>query len=1094
MRRQIIVFIMMAVLFICTDNHKAYSQGVTTGFMNGMVVDASGTSLPGATIVAVHLPSGTQYGTATAEDGRFIIPGMRVGGPYRVTVSYIGYSSWSQDDVYVNLGAATVINVPLAEVGVDLKEVYIVAKAGSVGQNTGTSTRIGPEDIANLPTINRNLNDFLRLTPQSSAYGGGISFGGVNNRYNAIYIDGAVNNDVYGLASSGTNGGQTGISPFSLDILEQLQVVLSPYDVTLGGFAGGGINAVTRSGTNIFKGSAYTYFKNETLVGKTNANLADRLNLDERARVADFSEQVYGFSFGGPIIKDRLFIFTNVEIQEDETPRPFDVSLYTSVAGRNQASDIENLRNHLLSTYNYDPGTFGNTAGNLSGVKIFGKIDYNISNEHRLTIRHQYTKAEQFNRFAGGRNTINFSNNGIYFPSTTNSSAIELNSRFGTEFSNNLILSYVAVRDNRQTMGDPFPYVFIEDVSDGVIRFGSEEFSTANRLDQDILSITNNFNIYKGAHKITLGTHNEFYSAYNVFIGQNFGTYRYATLNDFLTNQPASRYDRSYSLVDNVTGPETSAAADFNAIQLGFYAQDEWSVNRNFTITAGVRLDIPIITTDPGKDTYFNNTALPKFVAKYPEAEGIVAGQAPDGQLMFSPRLGFSYDTDGSGRNILRGGVGIFTSRIPFVWPGAMFTNNGMTIGRVDQRNIVGGVFFRPDINNQYVHPNPALPQGQVDIFTKDFKYPQVFRTNLAYDFDLPWGIVSTVEAMYTKTLNNINYANINSSPDVAFNWTDSPDNRKVYVSSNIDDTYSAVYLASNTSDGYGYNLSASFAKNFPFGLSAMVAYSYNDAYALSEGTSSQNSSQWRGHINIDGRNNPVYGRSDFAVGHRVISSLSYEKRWTADGSNRTSIALFYNGQSGNPYSYVIAGGLTADRRFDARNVNRERGSTNANRSLVYIPKNASEINLVSYTAGGVTFSPEQQWANLNQVIEDDPYLRNNRGQYAEKNASWAPFTSLFDVAVRHDFGLNLSGQTHRFQLSLDIGNFGNMLNSEWGTVYSVIGNFNNYYLYQFEGYEADGTTPRFTFRSDSSGLDRFSISDVASRWSMLFGIRYMFN
>lgn len=1094
---------MMAVLFIWTDSHKAYSQGVTTGSMNGLVVDASGTSLPGATIIAVHLPSGTQYGTATAGDGRFVIPGMRVGGPYRVTVSYIGYSSWTQEDVFVNLGAATVINVPLAEAGVDLQEVYIVAKAGSVGQNTGTSTRIGSEDIATMPSINRNLNDFLRLTPQSSAYGGGISFGGVNNRYNAIYIDGAVNNDVYGLASSGTNGGQTGISPFSIDIIDQLQIVLSPYDVTLGGFAGGGINAVTKSGTNVFKGTAYTYFKNQTLVGKTNAVLADRLGLEERTQVADFGENVYGFSFGGPIIKDKLFIFTNVEIQNDETPRPFDVSEYTSVAGRYSVADLENLRNHLINTYNYDPGTFGNTATNLNGVKIFGKIDYNLSNDHRLTLRHQYTKGEQYNRFSGSRNTVNFSNNGIYFPTTTNSSALELNSRFGNDYSNNFILSYVAVRDDRQTIGDPFPYVFIQDVSSGVLRFGSEEFSTANRLYQDIVSVTNNFNIYKGAHKITLGTHNEFYSAYNVFIGQNFGTYRFATLNDFLNNQPASNYDRSYSLVDNVTGSDTKAAADFNAMQLGFYAQDEWSVNRNFTITAGIRLDIPIITTDPGEDTYFNSTALPKLVAKYPDAKGIVAGQAPDGQLMFSPRLGFSYDTDGSGRNILRGGAGIFTSRIPFVWPGAMFTNNGLTLGRVDHRNIAGGVFFRPDINNQYVHPNPALPQGQIDIFTKDFKYPQVFRGNVAYDFDLPWGIVSTVEAMYTKTLNNINYTNINSSPDVAFTWTGTPDNRNVYVNQNIDfdpvtagvqNPYSAVYLASNTSDGYGYNLSASFAKNFPFGLSAMIAYSYNDAYALSEGTSSQNSSQWRGHINIDGRNNPVYGRSDFAVGHRVISSMSYEKKWSADGRNKTTVSLFYNGQSGNPYSYVIAGGLTADRRFDGRNVNAERGSTNANRSLVYIPKSASEINLVSYTAGGVTFSPEQQWANLNQVIEDDPYLRSNRGSYADKNASWAPFTSLFDVALRHDFGLNLGGQTHRFQLSMDIANFGNMLNSEWGTVYSVIGNFNNYYLYQFEGYEADGTTPRFTFRSDGSGLDRFSIADVASRWSMLFGIRYMFN
>ncbi len=1075
-------------------SNNTFAQGVTTGSMAGLVLDASGTSLPGATLMAVHTPSGTTYGTSTGTDGRFIIPGMRVGGPYRVTVSYIGYAGWQQDDINVNLGSVTTINVTLAEAGVELQEVFVVAKAGSVGQTTGTSTRINSDAITSLPAINRNLNDFLRLTPQGSAYGdGGFSFAGTNNRYNAIYIDGAVNNDVYGLAGSGTNGGQTGISPFSLDIIDQFQIVLSPYDVTLGGFAGGGVNAVTKSGTNTFQGTAYNYFKNETMVGKTNQVLADRLALTERTRVDEFVQNVYGLSLGGPIIKDKLFVFANVEVQADETPKPFELSQYTSVTGRVTEANLTTLRNHLINQYSYDPGTFGPTANNLDGLKIFAKLDYNLAPSHRLTLRHQFTKAELYERFAGSANTINFSNNGQYFPSTTNSSALELNSRFGTQFSNNLIVGFTSVRDDRDPIGDRFPYVYIEDVSSGLIRFGSEEFSTANRLDQDVLTLTNNFNIYRGAHKITVGTHNEYYNLYNVFIGQNFGTYRYANLNAFLTGVNAIRYDRSYSLVDNTTGDVTGAAADFSAMQLGFYAQDEWRINRNITITGGLRLDVPIILDDPSAEgnAYFNATALPRFVAAYPVAKGIEAGKAPEGQLMWSPRFGFTYDIIGDGRHVVRGGAGIFTSRIPFVWPGAMYTNNGITIGRVTQANITGGVSFRADVENQYKHPNPTIPAGQIDIFTKDFKYPQVFRTNLAYDVTLPYGIVATLEGLYTKTLNNILYTNINNDPTERFKWTGSPDNRKVYFNRNLDATYSAVYLASNTSKGYTYNLAGSLAKNFDFGLGATVAYSYGDAYALSEGTSSQNSSQWRGQVNIDGRNAPVFGRSDFAVGHRVISTLSYGYKWTRDGNNKTTVSIYYNGQSGMPFSYVIAGGATA------QNINAEQGSTNANRSLVYIPAQRSDINLINYTAGGVTVTADEQWENLNKLIESDKYLSANRGKYAEKNGAWAPFSHRFDVAVRHDFGLNINGQRHRFQVSLDVANVANLINPSWGTNYTIPGNFNNYFLYQFEGYEAapNNTTPRFTYRGgNKTDLDRFNIAGLSSRWSMMLGLRYMFN
>lgn len=1062
---------------------NVFAQGVTTSTLVGtVVVEETGEPLTGANIVAIHVPSGTTYGAAADFEGNYRIPNMRVGGPYTVRVTFTGFNSVELTELYLRLGETERQNFALSERSLELDEITVSARAGSAGQSSGTSTQISSETISTLPSIERNINDYLRTTPQSSGYtGGGITFAGMNNRFNAIYIDGAVNNDVFGLASSGTNGGQTGISPFSLDIIDQLQVVVSPYDVTLGGFAGGGINAVTKSGTNTFTGTAYRFVQNEGLVGKTNKTAADRIDA-EREKVDEFVQSSYGLSIGGPVIKDKLFFFLNAEIQDDETPRPFNVSEYTSVAGRASTGDLENLRNFVINNYSYDPGAYGDTQGALEGTKLFAKIDYNINQDHRLTLRHQYTKAEQFNRFQSTNRRINFSNNGILFPSETNSSALELNSMFGNQYANNLTLSYVTVRDNRKWLGDPFPYVIINDGAGGQIHLGTEPFSTANELNQNIFSITNNFQMFRGDHTITIGTHNEFYYMYNLFIPQNFGQYTYSSISSFLNNERPTAYARGYSLVDNITGPGSKAAAEFNAMQLGFYVQDEWNVNSNLVLTYGLRIDIPIITDDPADDGLINS-ALQTMGQFYDVANNARGGQAPDGQIMWSPRAGFTYSTFNDMEMVFRGGLGIFTSRIPFVWPGAMFNENGVTRGTVSLSNLPGNAYqgFRADYQNQYINPNISLPQGDISLFTKDFKYPQVFRTNLATDFVLPFDIRTTVEAIYTKTLNNLYYTQVNSNPTVRFRWTGTPDNRPVYANSNIVNQYSAVYLAANTSEGYSYNLAVSFAKTFDFGLDATLAYSYNDAYSVAENTSSQNSSQWRGQVHQFSRNDPAYGRSDFAAGHRVITALNYRFNWTGDRNNATTISLFMNAQSGTPYSYVMGG---------ANNVMTERGSTSRNRTLAYIPASRSEINLIP--VGNLT--ADQQWTNLNNYIENSKYLSERRGKYAEKNGAWAPFTAIFDIGVRQDVGINVGGQRHRLQLSADIMNVANMLNPEWGVQYVVPGDFNNYELYNFAGYEADGTTPRFTYTGTQTNEDSFSIAGLTSRWRMQFGVRYLFN
>jgi len=1051
-------------------------QGSTTASMSGVVKDANNEALIGATVLALHTPTGVSYGTVTDIDGTYRLANLRIGGPYTITTTYVGYTESVQAGIMLDLGQKVKFDVELAEGGVTLNEVVVSAKAGTLGQNAGAETRIDAKAIDDMPTLGRNLNDFTRLTPQAkSTFGGGFSIAGANNRYNAIYIDGAVNNDVFGLAGNGQNGGQTGIAPVSIDIIDQIQVVVSPYDVSLGGFAGGGINAVTKSGTNEFQGTAYYFTQNESLAGKTNKTLADRNRLQsfERTGLDVFSSNLIGGSIGGPIIKDKLHFFVNAEVQSDETPQPFEFGEYNGDITEEQ---VQELGTFLQDEYGYDAGDYGSKVSKLDGVRLFGKLNYNINEKHDLVFRHQYTKAEQNRTNGSGRGRINFQNNGVYFPSITNSTALELNSRFSEKISNNLIIGYTSVDDDRDPIGGDFPNVVIQDANGSSLSFGSEAFSTANSLTQKTLTITDNLKYYANKHTLTIGTHNEFMSFNNLFIRQNFGFYDYDSLDDFYNNAAPGFYTRSYSLVDDVVGDGSAAAAEFSAMQLGFYIQDEFQVTNKLALTGGIRLDIPILGTDPAADSYFNDSTV-VAISELHDLQGARSGQAPSGQLMWSPRVGFNYDVNGDGSTIIRGGFGVFTSRVPFVWPGGMYTNNGQTIGGFNNFQVDFPIEFIGNIDEQYTNPEFTVPSGQVDLFTEDFKYPQVFRTSFAVDKRLGNGWNASIEGIYTNNLNNVFYENVNSNPTVAFNWTNGGDNRPVYVNRDIDRTYTAVYLASNTNEGSSTNLTVSVDKAFDWGLNFMAAVSYGDAYGVFDGTSSQNSSQWRGSFNVDGRNNVGLGRSDFSQGTRIIGSAQYGINWTKGGKYRTGLSVFYEGQSGNNYSYV----------YDQRNLNGERGSTSRERSLIYVPASADDIMLVENN--GV--SAEDQWDALNTFIEEDAHLSGRRGQYAERNGSRTPFTHQLDLKITQDLGVSIGDTDNRLQLTLDIFNFTNLLNNEWGVIYN---NPFAYELLNFEGYADDETTPTFSYTNDDLGNNRFGIADRASRWRGRIGIRYIFN
>ncbi len=1082
MKKNLLLSVLAA--FLMLGWQTVLGQGSTSSAMNGRIFATGGESLPGATVVAVDQPTGTQYGTLTDENGYYRIANMNVGGPYKLTISFVGYQAFVKDNVYLALGQTLKMDATLSETAVTLKDVEIVAMKNDIfdGNRTGAETNITMQAIEALPSLGRNLSDFTRLTPQARVtQGGGVEIAGSNNRYNSIYIDGAVNNDVFGLTETGTNGGQTGISPFSMDIIDQISIQVAPYDVKLGGFTGAGINAVTRRGTNEFKGSAYYYTRNESFAGKTPTDDASV----ERKKLNDFASNTYGFRLGGPIIKDKLFFFVNAEIQKEQTPQPFDFGTYKGGV----SADTLALLGSKLAGYGYDAGSYTDVTKTLDGTKFFARLDWNINKVHSLMVRHQYTNAEQTSPANSSSTNLRYANGGIYFPSTSNTTAVELKSNINSSMSNSLILGLTFVNDDRDPMGANFPYVRIKDGNSNIY-FGSEEFSTGNQLKQSIITITDNFELYKGKHTFSFGTHNEYYDMYNLFIRQNFGSYQFNSVRDFLTNQPAYQYDRTFALLDNVTGDGSIAAAQFKALQLGFYAQDEYQINDKFKMTLGLRIDIPMFLDTPPLNEDFNNNVIPLLEAAGWDLEGAKTGQMPKASIMFNPRWGFNYDVFGDKSLQIRGGAGLFTSRIPYVWPGASFQNNGMTTGGM--RVTTAGspeLVFNPDWNAQ---PSLAAtqPSGQVDIFSSDFKFPKVFRASISADKKLPWGLVGTVEFTYTKNINNVMYYNL--AYQKKGELTGTGDNRPIWgkidlgtdANTNKARKYTDIILGTNTNKGYAYNFTAQLQKEFTNGFTGSLAYNYGDAKSMNDGVSSQNSSQWR-VPNVRGKNDLDMATSNFAIGHRIVGYGTYKIEYMK--AMATSISLFYTGQSGELYSYGYADGSS---KF--------LGEDNQSLELLYVPSDANDINLIDLVDadGNVTLSATQQWSDLDAFINGDDYLSGRRGQYVERNHSRVPFMNLFDLRIAQDFYVTAGGKRNTLQVAFDIFNVGNMLNKDWGRIYYSSGAYySNYPLVKFQGFEDDGTTPKYSFTKPKG--DTWAIDDsglLSSRWQGQLTIRYIFN
>lgn len=1046
-----LLFKIVVIVFAFVGLISAAKAQVTTSAISGTIRDSKDV-LPGASIKATHTPTGTVYSVVTNESGKYAINNMRVGGPYIVEISYLGFQSEKVTDLSLKLGETFILNAALIETGKQLNEIVVSGQKNTVLNNkrTGASTTVTKAQIENLPTITRSLQDFTRLTPQAN----GNSFAGTNNRYNNITIDGAVNNDVFGLASSGTPGGQAGTNPISIDAIQELQVVLAPFDVTQGNFTGGSVNAVTRSGTNKFEGSAYFFGRNQNTIGRS----VDGLN----TKAATFHNYQTGFRLGGPIVKDKVFFFVNAEIGRNSTPSTFNVGDAGAFLTTTDANTIASL---AQSRYGYDVGTYNSVDTRTQNHKILAKLDWNINKSNQLTLRHSYIKAFD-DVFSRTPTLFRFSNNAYKFDNNQNISLIELRSTISKSLSNNLIIGYSRIRDARTTSGSLFPQIQINNVgsSGNSVIFGTERSSAANELDQDIFEFTDNLKIFANKHTFTIGTHNEFFKFRNLFINNFNGSYTYNNLADFVGGvaKPAIA-TATYS---NIPG-EQAPAAKFAAAQLGFYFQDEIDMFSGFKFTVGLRADVPLFFDDPAANPLVPTTF-----------NGLRTDKTSSGQILVSPRLGFNWDLTGNRSVQLRGGAGLFTGRVPFVWLSNQYTNSGMLYKTVNITNGTGN--FIADPNNQQAISGTTVSTYEVNLLANNFKLPQTIRYNLGLDIKLPAGIIGTLEGIYSSTVNNVLYQNVNLKAPVgtlAAANTGGADNRPLYnypvAAGKVNATFTNAILLNNTNAGSSYNLTAQLQKNFNFGLSGMFAYTYGKSKDINSGTSSTAGSNYSFVQIVNNPNNPPLAFSNYDIRHRMIGSISYGVKYGKNKSFGTTLGLVYVGKSGTPFTYLYNGDLNQD-------------GNNGN-DLLYVPRNQSEIRLAIIPASGTTpaISVADQWSALDAFINNDPYLSTIRGQYAERNGARMPWEHQFDASILQDLGI-VGKNRNSIQLSLTITNIGNLINDSWGRQYSLSN----------LSYSAIGYTPAsgtYTFRAPTNNL-AYGVAPFASRWQGQLGIRYNFN
>jgi hypothetical protein len=1102
-----LVFLFVTVLM--------FGQGATTSSLSGKVTDTKGEALPGASIVAIHVPSGTQYATIADNAGNYRIQNMRVGGPYTVNISFIGYQTQSYTEITLRLGETYVQNGQLPEATTTLNEVVVTAGIRNSilsSERSGTQTNVSNRDIMSLPTISRSITDFAKYTPQSQ----GNSFGGRDARFNTITVDGAAFNNNFGLSSNPLPGGNA--QPIALDAIEEISVSLAPYDVTRSQFTGASINAVTRSGDNTLKGSVYSYIRPRTWTG-------NKVDGNRVPGAFDRHSQNYGFRLGGAIIKNKLFFFASGEYEKESIPGVTWRPSTDGVANPDQnisrvlESDMVRVKDYLISKYNYDPGKYQDfDPFKNQNTKLLARIDWNISQNHKLTFRYNDvvgTSDQTTNANSGppnnprnssriGNQSLAFSNSFYGFKNVVRSFTGELNSSFTPKISNKLLASYTFIQDTRTSPSSLFPFVDIWQGGDQYMSFGYELFSYNNDVQNKTTSITDNLTINLNKHTVTAGMAYDHLWFLNSYIREGTSYYRFPSVDAFLNNDDPSGFGITYGYNGN-DAPGAAATFGLGAV----YAQDEWKVIPNLKITYGVRLEMPFYL-----DKMQNNPAISALT--FAEGEKMDVGTWPKNQLIVSPRFGFNYDVKGDRSLQVRGGSGIFTGLLPFVWFTNQPTNSGMIqvpeIGwgtQGGQTNLVG-FKFNPDYK-EVIASNPTLfPQtpgilpsnASLAQVGKNFKFPQVWRSNLAVDVELPWSMVFTAEAIFSKDINAVMQKNINEAPFTGELM--GPDNRPYWrpaitsppASANnyyrVAQGISNAMELTNTDQGYQYSLTAQLVKNFQNGLSGMFSYTYTVAKDVTSNPGSSASSAWSSNSAVGSLNNPGLSWSNFATPHKLVGDVSYRIEYAKNFA--TTFSLVYQGYQTGRWSYTYSNDLNGD------------GNSS---DLMYIPKTEDELTFVdvkdSKTNTVVMTAAEQQAAFWNYVNSND-YLSSHKGKYAERFGQVQPWIHRFDAKIIQDVFTNLgTDRKYTLQFSLDLLNIGNMINDKWGTYsYNPLASYDNVRPLKVASNGVDKATgvptAAPTYNLNATSLDDFKAKTTLSKsistsstWGALFGIRLIF-
>ena len=1050
--RKFILSLILAVVAI-----TAGMAQITTSAIDGSVTDSEGKPLQGASIIARHIPSGSEYGVASDRNGAFRIQGMRTGGPYTVEVSFIGYRTSKVENLHLTLGNTSELKFTLTN-DLTLEAVTVTSSAEERfnAAKTGAADNFTAEDIASLPTVSRSIYDIAKLSPTAlAAKSGGMSFGGANSRYNTFLIDGVANNDMYGLTSNGTNAGLTNANPIPLDAIEQIQVVVAPFDVRQGGFTGGGINAVTKSGTNSFAGSAYAYYNDHNFYGTTpGKGVANRTKLSRQ------STQIYGATLGGAIVKDKLFFFVNGEFGLDSYPSTY----YPGYEGAAiTAEEAKRISDRYKALTGYDGGGYGKRDINRTSGSLIARLDWNIDSRNTLSARYNFIDG-RMDEYSNSPTEFLFEGAGYTSVSRSHTVSTELNSRISNELHNELHVGYTNVVDGRDTE-ENLPYVEVQGVGangGGTAYIGTDRFANANSLDQHTLTLTDNLTWYKGRHTLTFGTHNEFYHSHVVYVANSLGAYTYNSIADF-ERDLAAKYQYNYT-DESVTGTKTWGPK-FNALQLGFYVQDQWKPSERFSLTYGLRADIPLIFGGPSVNEEFNSGDIAT-------RHNVSIGDYPRAQILISPRVGFRWWVDSQHRTLIRGGAGLFTGRVPFVWIVNNYSNTGIEQKGVTLKGKSDGAGNIIE-SAQAFSKHPAATSlstlnPSIQALDRKFRYPQVFRANLAIEQTLGEGWHVTLEGLYTKTINNVAFSNLSLTDNGNKIFAVSPtvantSNTSTYYS--VDPKYSAIYYTTNTNKGYSWSATASVRRSFQFGLDIYAAYTYSQSRSLYDAASSSQANNWSRTYSVNS-NSPELAYSIYDTPHRLTAQVTYSKRYARLFG--TTVSLVYQMYSGQRYSLCY--GESTDLNGDLMTGN----------TLVYIP---TKQDLAQMTFADATSA--ERW---NSFIESDPYLRAHRGSFSERNALQTPMEHRLDLHIAQDFYFG-DKTGRKLQLSLDVVNFGNLLCRDWGAYHSV----KNAILQpvRIVSLTDDGNgnkTPVYQFTGTKIAKD-----DILSRWHMQLGVRVVF-